>query len=90
MDVALHPFIETIYNLPVSNGLVEHEFNEVFIGSTSERPDPNPSEVDRVRWSHLGALKEELKLFPERFSPWFRVLLPRVLAKQTRLATSCR
>jgi isopentenyl-diphosphate Delta-isomerase len=59
--------------------LTEHEVVEVFVG---EAPWPlemelDPAEVAHVRWVGLDALRAEIAVRPEAFTPWLRIYLDR-------------
>lgn len=71
------------YCSPYENGLTEHEFDHVFAGRYPETSplDPNPEEVSAHRWTALSDLRDELNEHPERFTSWFRLCAPRVLAE---------
>lgn len=71
-------FRDTIeYRADVGNGLIEHEVVDIF---TAEAPAdmslaPNPDEVMDTRWMEMQVLKESVRNFPERFTPWLRIYL---------------
>lgn len=54
------------------SGLVEHELDHVVVGRADHlRPCPAPAEVAGWRWIALAALRQELRLAPHTFTPWF-------------------
>jgi len=61
------------YRAEFSNGLVEHEYDHVLIGSYngSEQISINPDEVHAYRWVSIETLKSMLAAEPEKFTPWF-------------------
>lgn len=74
-----------IYRARSQNGLEEHELDHVLLGSfDGELPDPNPDEVDAVRWVGLAALDAELAADPNRFTPWFAQGYARIKAELAR------
>ncbi len=61
------------------NGLVENEIDHVLIGwMKDEKILVNPIEVQAVRWIGLDELQNELKKFPEKFTPWLAEALRKV------------
>ena len=62
-----------------STGLTEHEYDHVFTGVFGGLPVPNPDEVGDWRWIGREAVLKELADAPERFTPWFKIALERVL-----------
>lgn len=61
-----------IYHSPVENGLIEHEYDHVYIGFTDDTPLPHPDEVQGYRWISTTDLKNEIELHPEKFTFWFK------------------
>ena len=71
-------------------GLFEYEFDHVFVGEYPENfhdedkldvktLNPNPKEVDELRWIGFEELEKELIEQPELFAPWFLISAPKVL-----------
>lgn len=63
------------YNLELDNHLIEHENNQLYIGEYNGNPNPNPKEVSNWRWVKLDKLSEEMILSPDRFTPWFILMI---------------
>jgi isopentenyl-diphosphate delta-isomerase len=74
----VHSFV---YRVEVSNGLLEHEYDHVFVGRCNASPRHNPDEVQAWRWIEPGELKREAALQPERFTYWFRRCLEELPAQ---------
>lgn len=61
----------------------ENEYCHVLIGKTTGEVFPNPIEIDNTRTMPLAKLKEEIKQFPEKFTPWLHLALEKIdLSKQ--------
>lgn len=71
MQLKLHPVFELSYNLPMGNGLTEHEYGHVYFAFSNELPVPNPEEADSWRYASLSDIEQEMAHHPERFTPWF-------------------
>lgn len=80
MECELQEGFSFIYHTPVENGLIEHEFDYVFLGISDNNPVPNPTEVSDFKWVTASALKQEIAEHPSRFTYWFKTALPNVLA----------
>ena len=65
------------------NGLTEHEFDHVFIGRFAEAPVINESEVADWKYISLSALKEDVEQHPEKFTPWFKIIIDKMDQKAT-------
>ncbi|AUY24687.1 MAG: isopentenyl-diphosphate Delta-isomerase [Mixta calida] len=71
LRLTLTPMFELSYNLPLSNGLIEHEYGHVFFAISDQTPHLNPQEADDSRWLSLTAIQQEIARDPARFTPWF-------------------
>ncbi len=74
-DCPLREVFSFIYRADLEHGLVEHELDHVFVGSSSGAPRPDPAEVSDWRAVAPGVLQEEVLKQPERYSVWLREAL---------------
>ncbi|MCD6367805.1 MAG: isopentenyl-diphosphate Delta-isomerase [Candidatus Aenigmarchaeota archaeon] len=77
-DTDLREIFSFIYKIDFDNGLTEREFDHVLIGKYDGEIHPNPEEVEECRWIDMKALKREVENDPEKFTPWFRLILERI------------
>lgn len=70
--------------------LTEHEFDHVFLGQFDGTPNPNPLEIDGWKWVDPAALLADVNAHPERYTPWFKIALVRVIEHRDRSAGSKR
>ncbi len=68
------------YRADVGNGLVEHEYDHVFIGRVADVVYPVPGEVSATAFRPVDSLERDMTREPELFTPWFRLLLGPVRA----------
>ena len=80
MQCSLKPIFTFMYRAEFDNGLIEHELDHVFFGESDQNPKINPEEVETYRYIAMENLQQEVKEFPENFTPWFIIALDRVLA----------
>lgn len=66
-----------IYRADLEEGLIEHEFDHVFIGEHNGAVAPDPNEVADYRWISRADLREEIKAVPHDFTVWFKIALAR-------------
>ncbi|MFS2223334.1 isopentenyl-diphosphate Delta-isomerase [Pantoea sp. B65] len=71
MRLTLTPMFELSYNLPMSNGLTEHEYGHVFFAISDDLPRLNPDEADSWRYASLEQINTEVKQDAAAFTPWF-------------------
>jgi len=67
-----------IYKIKFENGLTEHEFDHVYFGINDDLPNPNPHEVKDWKYIKLQQLKEEISLYPEKYSAWLQICFPTI------------
>ena len=65
------------YRADVGNGLIEHEVVDVYLArATSDlKIDPNPSEVMETEWVDYHDLLAQIRLHPDKFTPWLKIYL---------------
>ena len=73
-----------VYRAPVGGGLIEYEYDHVFLARYDGEVRPNPDEIDEVFWIPYDDLSQRLLDTPEQFAPWFVIAAPRVLKGLTR------
>ena len=77
---ALTPLFGFEYRAELDGGLVEHEYDHVLVGASDDTPAPDPEEVAAYEWVALDEVERRIHAHPERFTPWFKIALPRVVA----------
>ncbi|MDF2690421.1 MAG: isopentenyl-diphosphate delta-isomerase [Gammaproteobacteria bacterium] len=76
-----------IYRAELSNGLIEHEFDHVFIGYYHGNISGfNQDEIAELQWISIQTLQKELLLSPEKYTPWLKQALDIALASNLRNA----
>jgi isopentenyl-diphosphate delta-isomerase len=63
------------YKIEFENGLVEHELDHVFIGTTDLVPIVNPDEVEAFRYIELNTLRNDMKQHPDQYTFWFHLIM---------------
>jgi isopentenyl-diphosphate delta-isomerase len=60
-----------------ATGRVEREYDHVLLGRVAAELslDPDPTEVDALRWVGFAALVREIGAEPDRFAPWLAGVL---------------
>ena len=74
----LSPLFTFTYRAEFENGLIEHEFDHVFVGRYSGEIFPNSDEVMAFRYETLEQIASELHQQPEKFTAWFRIAFPKI------------
>jgi isopentenyl-diphosphate delta-isomerase len=57
----------------------EHEIDHVFAGKYDGDVKPDRNEVEEFAFVPIDALREDVQMSPQKYTPWFRQALPTVL-----------
>ena len=77
-DCDLEKAFTFIYKADVGEGLVEHEFDHVFIGNSNQTPKPDPEEVEDWKYVDFDWLVRDVINNPDEYTVWFRIALEQV------------
>jgi isopentenyl-diphosphate delta-isomerase len=76
-DTELTPLFNFRYKSDVGNGLVENEFDHIYIGYYSQSlSEPNPTEVMAQQYCSIAEIEKWMKEKPEDFTAWFHLAFP--------------
>ena len=67
-----------IYKANFDNGLIEHEFDHVYIGISDFIPSPESSEVKNWKYISINNLETEIFTHPKIYTEWMKICLPQV------------
>jgi len=76
---ALDPAFTFTYRAVLSDTMIEHEYDHVFIGCGTPTVSPNADEVQDWRWVAPNDLIADVAMHPERYTAWFRMAIEPVL-----------
>ena len=80
MTCTMYKAFDFIYKAELENDLIEHEFDHVLFGTTNEPPVINPEEVSEWKWIPVYDVYIDVQLNPARYTEWFKIALPEVMA----------
>jgi isopentenyl-diphosphate Delta-isomerase len=66
------------YKAAVENGLVEHEFDHVFVGEYEGEINPDNLEVTDYAYYNMEELKSRIEAEPSLFTSWFQLAFPQI------------
>ncbi|HWV68108.1 isopentenyl-diphosphate Delta-isomerase, partial [Chitinophaga sp.] len=78
-DCELREIFSFTYKTGFDNGLTEHEFDHVLLGTYNGNIFPDASEVCDYRYLSSGEILELMEKEPAAFTIWFHRALPLVL-----------
>lgn len=67
------------YHSKFENGLIEHEYDHVFVGKYDGEVFPNANEVQDYTYLSLDAIVERMEITPSVFTPWFKIAIPKIM-----------
>lgn len=76
IETRLEKAFHFTYQAEFENGLFEHEFDHVFLGSFDGSLHPDPAEVADYCYKSIEAIKNDLEIVPSAYTPWFKIALP--------------
>lgn len=84
ISLPLHPIGAFTYRAVLDQGLIEHEYDHVWIGVMKEKMkiQANPDEVMNTKWVQLDELKDKAKQNPTNFCAWINPALKHLLEHQ--------
>jgi isopentenyl-diphosphate Delta-isomerase len=66
------------YNASFNNGLIEHEFDHVYVGNFQGQVKPNPSEVQDYCYMSMKDILASTQSHPHKYTAWFCIAFPQV------------
>lgn len=79
MQCELKEAFSFIYKADVMQGLVEHEFDHVFIGTSDDLPIINKDEVESFRYDTIENIKADIERNPQNYTAWFKIAFDKLL-----------
>lgn len=79
-NVVLKKAFEFIYKAPFENGLTEHEYDHVFIGSYNGEIVPDAEEVSDYCYKSVEDIKNSIQSHPQNYTEWFKIAFPKMEA----------
>ncbi len=77
-DCELKEEMSIIYRSQFDNDLTEHEYDHVLFGNYEEAPVINPQEVHSWKWASINEVLRDVKVNPDHYTVWFRIILDRM------------
>jgi isopentenyl-diphosphate delta-isomerase len=78
LSCKLEEIFSFIYKADVGQGLIEHEYDHVFVGYTDLLPVINEKEVVNWKYMTIEKIRDDMKLNPQNYTVWFRIAFDRI------------
>ena len=66
------------YKAALDNGLTEHEYDHVFIGTYDGDIQPDEDEVKDFCFLSMGEIRSSIQSHPQKYTEWFKIAFPKV------------
>ena len=76
MRVDLEKQFDFIYKKSLDKGLIEHEFDHVYMGISDDVPVLNKDEAEDFTYLSSNDLALSMKIKPDAYTEWFKILFP--------------
>lgn len=77
-ETPIKKVFDFIYNAQFDNGLMEHEYDHVFVGRYDGIIIPNVDEVEQFKYTPMAEIKKLLLDDPAAFTAWFHIAFPKI------------
>ena len=71
----LKHLFDFVYRAKFENGLIEHEYDSVYLGIYNEDPIINPKEAMDYKWIDIDTLKKDIKINSSKYTKWFQIIV---------------
>ncbi|MFW5976979.1 MAG: isopentenyl-diphosphate Delta-isomerase [Candidatus Nanoarchaeia archaeon] len=73
-----------IYKEKFDNGLTEHEYDCVFIGTIKPgtKIKPNPKEVEDYKWVYPKDLEKDIQKNPKKYTVWLKIAFKELMKRE--------
>lgn len=79
MECDLKEVFSFIYKADVMQGLIEHEFDHVFVGTTDVTPIINREEVESYKYETVANIAKDIEKNPQNYTAWFKIAFAKLL-----------
>ncbi len=73
-DCEVEKVLEFTYRAELDKGMIEHEYDHLFVGHYSGEPKLNPEEVMDWKWMSIDDLSADIKVNPKHYTEWFKII----------------
>ncbi|MFH1661805.1 MAG: isopentenyl-diphosphate Delta-isomerase [Candidatus Falkowbacteria bacterium] len=85
-DCKLKKLFCFIYNTGFRNGLIENEYDCIFVGKFDGKPKSNHKEIIDYKWISIKELKKDIISHPNKYSVWLKIALNKIKSSQIKEA----
>jgi isopentenyl-diphosphate delta-isomerase len=76
----LKPVFQFNYQAMLDNGLMENEFDHVYLGKFSGVPVVNAQEVSDWKYVSIPVIQKKMENNPQIYTSWFKIAFPKLIS----------
>lgn len=73
-DCPIEKVLEFTYRAELDKGMIEHEYDHLFIGHFDGQPQLNSEEAMAWKWVSIPDLAEDIERSPQSYTAWFKII----------------
>ena len=77
-ETNLKKIFDFVYRSEFENGLIEHEFDHIFVGEFERDIVMNREEVKDFCYKKLDEIRDSLAMQPQKYTAWFQLAFPKI------------
>ena len=78
--IPLKKAFDFTYKAALDNGLTEHEYDHVFIGTYDGDIQPDEDEVKDFCFVNMSEIRSAIQSHPQKYTEWFKIAFPKMEA----------
>lgn len=78
-DCIINKAFEFLYKVDVGKGIIEHEYDYVFIGTCNDEPTVNHREVAAWKYMSMEDIRNDIENHPENYTEWFKIAFEKIV-----------
>ena len=78
-DCHIDKLLEFTYRAELDKGMIEHEYDHLFVGYYDKDPLINTEEVSDWRWLPLDQVKAGIESNGDQYTEWFKIIFERFI-----------
>ena len=79
---SLKKITQFVYKANLEDGLIEYEFDHIFIGTYDHSPTINRNEVEEWKWISMQCLEKEISKKPQIYTYWLKEFITKHYSKK--------